>query len=317
MKEWKQTKTENQKKDVKAMTKDEMIELMKKINSKHTDNIESRKNALKTLMNGVQIGNKVFVMVPLEDLHIDESYQRSIQGHAKILAQEWDSKKCDPLKINFRDNGFFYVWDGQHRIFAMKIKGIDFALCVVTVGLTQEQEAELFGCQGNGIKKPDPYDIFKANVCSGEEVDTAIKNMCDKYDLLVNRNNKRAGNLSCLTLARKIFERGNTDREYFEWVLELLHKARWNEFPQSHCHRVVNSLYEIRKSAGEENEFVQRKLVAYLKKTNPDELLINATVKYPQFKDESKKLKLFLLDIVNGDNDPENVVITEQGRFIA
>jgi len=31
--------------------------------------------------------------------------------------------------------------------------------------------------------------------------------MCDMYDLQVNQNNKRAGNLSCLTLAREIFKR--------------------------------------------------------------------------------------------------------------
>ena len=223
--------------------------------------------------------------------------------------------KSDPLKINYRSDGYLYVWDGQHRLVALRIMGVDYVLCVITVGLTQEQEAELFGCQGNGIKKPDPYDIFKANVCAGEEIDTAIKDMCDKYGLEVNRNNKRAGNLSCLTLARDIFRRG--DGEYFEWVLELLHKAKWNEFPQSHCHRVVYSLYEIRKASGEENEYVQRKLVVYLKNTNPDELLRNATVKYVQFKDESKRIKLFLLDIVNGDDDPIGEVIEGQGRFIA
>lgn len=300
-----------------GMTKDQMIELMEKINRGCKDNLENRRSALNTLVGAFPVGGKVFAVVALDELHIDESYQRSLQNHVKIIARDWNPTKCDPLKINFREDGNFYVWDGQHRLEAARLRGIKYLLCDITVGLTQEQEAELFGCQGIGIKKPDPYDIFKANVCAGEEIDTAIKKMCDDYDLLVNRNNKKAGNLSCLTLARDIFKRGEEDRKYFEWVLELLHKAKWNEFPQSHCHRVVNSLYEIRKSSEEENEFVQRRLVAYLKKTNPDELLINATIAYPQFKDESKKLKLFLLDVVNGDNDPGSVIVTEQGRFIA
>lgn len=303
--------------DVCGMKKDQMIELMEKINRGRKDNIESRRSALNILVGAFPVGGKVFAVVALDELHIDKSYQRSLQNHVKIIARDWNPTKCDPLKINFRADGFFYVWDGQHRLEAAKLRGIKYLLCDITVGLTQSQEAELFGCQGMGIKKPDPYDIFKANVCSGEEIDTAIKEMCDDYDLLVNRNNKKAGNLSCLTLARKIFEKGIEDREYFEWVLELLHKARWNEFPQSHCHRVINSLYEIRKSSGEENEFIQRKLVAYLKETNPDNLLINATVKYPQFKDESKKLKLFLLDIVNGDDESVNRSIGKQGMFIA
>ena len=311
----KQSVGENKKSEACGMTKDQMIELMEKLNRGRKDNLESRRSALNTLVGAFPVGGKIFAVVALDELHIDESYQRSLQNHVKIIARDWNSTKCDPLKINFREDGIFYVWDGQHRLEAARLRGIKYLLCDIVVGLTQSQEAELFGCQGVGIKKPDPYDIFKANVCAGEEIDTAIKDICDDYDLLVNRNNKKAGNLSCLTLARDIFKRG--DREYFEWVLELLHNARWNEFPQSHCHRVVNSLYEIRKSSGEENEFVQRKLITYLKGTNPDELLINATVEYPQFKDESKKLKLFLLDIVNGDDGPTSEAIGKQNRYIA
>ena len=311
----KQNGTENKKNEVCGMTKDQMIELMEKINRGRKDNLESRRSALNTLVGAFPVGGKVFAVVALDELHIDESYQRPLQNHVKIIARDWNPTKCDPLKINFREDGNLYVWDGQHRLEAARLRGIKYLLCDITVGLTQEQEAELFGCQGMGIKKPDPYDIFKANVCAGEEIDTAIKDMCDIYDLVVNRNNKKAGNLSCLTLVRDIFKKG--DEKYFDWVLELLHKARWNEFPQSHCHRIVNSLYEIRKSSEEQNEFVQRKLIAYLKKTNPDDLLINATIKYPQFKDESKKLKLFLLDIVNGDSDPDGEVVGKQNRFIA
>lgn len=317
MRTLKQNDTGTKKTDVGGMTKDQMIETMEKMNRGRKDNLESRRSALNTLVGAFPVGGKVFATVALDELHIDESYQRSLQNHVKTIARDWNPTKCDPLKINFREDGNWYVWDGQHRLEAAKLRGIKYLLCDIVVGLAQEQEAALFGCQGVGIKKPSPYDIFKANVCSGEEIDTAIKVVCDKYDLLVRSNSKKAGNLSCLTLAREIFKRGNDDREYFEWVLELLHNAKWNEFPQSHCHRVVNSLYEIRKGSGEKNIFVQRKLIEYLKKTNPDELLINAIVKYPQYKDESKKLKLFLLDIVNGDEDPVIGVVGSQDRYIA
>ena len=239
-----------------------------------------------------------------------------MQSHVKTIAKEWNPTKCDPLKINFREDGNFYVWDGQHRLEAARMRGIKYLLCDIVVGLTQAQEAELFGCQGIGIKKPDPYDIFKANICSGEEIDTAIKEMCDKYNLVVSRG-KQPGNLSCLTLARDIFEKGYEDREYFEWTLELLNKAKWNEFPQAHCHRIINALYEIRKSVNVENEFVQKKLITYFKESSPDELLLNSTIKYPHFKAESKKVKLFLLDIIKGDGEPTDNVIGKTDIFVA
>ena len=302
------------KKMVVGMSKDKMIEKMRKINSSRNDNTDSRKNALKILMGGIPIGDKVFVIVPVEDLHIDKAYQRPVQSHVKTLAQEWDDMKCDPLKINYRIDGNLYVWDGQHRLVALKMMCIDYVLCVITVGLSQSDEAALFGCQGDSLKKPDPYDIFKAHVCAGEAIDTAIKDLCDKWGLIVNRNNKRAGNLSCLTLTREIFRRGHG--EHLDWVLELLHEANWNEFTKAHCHRIINALYEIKKSDDDDNKFIQRKLITYLRKTNPDDLLVNATIQYPQFQDESKKIKLFLLDVVNRITS-KNGIFENQDRFIA
>lgn len=99
MKQLEQDLTKNKKTEVGGMTKDQMIEKMRKINAKHKDNIDSRKNALKILMSGIPVGNKVFVIVPVEDLHIDESYQRPVQSHVKTIAQEWDDMKCDPLRL--------------------------------------------------------------------------------------------------------------------------------------------------------------------------------------------------------------------------
>lgn len=54
----KQNDTENKKNEVCEMTKDQMIELMEKINRGRKDNIESRRSALNTLVGAVLVGGK-------------------------------------------------------------------------------------------------------------------------------------------------------------------------------------------------------------------------------------------------------------------
>lgn len=38
------------------------------------------------ICSNLPVGNKIFVIVPVEDLHIDEPYQRSVQSHVKTIA---------------------------------------------------------------------------------------------------------------------------------------------------------------------------------------------------------------------------------------
>ena len=91
--------TKNEMIEVCGITKGQMINEMRNINSEHNDNIDSRKNALKILMSGIPVGDKVFVMVPIEVLYVDDSYQRPVQNHAQTIAQEWDDMKCDCCDI--------------------------------------------------------------------------------------------------------------------------------------------------------------------------------------------------------------------------
>ena len=88
MKQLKQNDTGNKKTEVCGMTKDQMIELMEKINKGRKDNIESRRSALNTLVNAFPVGGKVFSTVALDELHIDDSYQRSLQNHVKTIARD-------------------------------------------------------------------------------------------------------------------------------------------------------------------------------------------------------------------------------------
>lgn len=291
----------------KEMTKEMMIEKIRKLNKSTHENMEQKKKALNIMVNAVQVGGKILALIPVEDLKIDESYQRPLQSHVLAIANEWKDVKCDPLVVNYRGDGYFYVVDGQHRRKAAIIKGIEHLVCVILVGLTVKKEAELFGSQGNGVKKPNPYDIFKANVRSGEKIDCAIKKACDRYGVEVKKSSNPK-NLSCITIVRKIFRKG--DEEDFYWIMELLDELRWDNMRKGYCHAVINALYEIKKKYNVESDFIRQQLLCALKTTSPDELFTLSKAKYPQYLDMSKALKMLLLDII-GDSKTL-IIIREQ-----
>ena len=77
---------------------------------------------------------------------------------------------------------------------------------------------------------------------------------------------------------------------------EVISSGYWNCCISQHgmnFHKHIAISISVRCMKSERsltNAFIQQKLVSYLKKTNSDELLIHATINYPQFKDDSKKM---------------------------
>ena len=59
-------------------------------------------------------------------------------------------------------------------------------VCMVFVGLSIKEEADLFTEQNEGTKKLSPFDTYKANLCRGEEIDTQIQEICNKHGVLLS-----------------------------------------------------------------------------------------------------------------------------------
>ncbi len=101
-------------KDVR--TKSELLETMEKLNKQNKKNMEQKEEALTFFNTAVEIGNKIFCCIPVKLLRIDhEMYQRPLQKSFKYLLDNWDNNKCDPIIVNYRSDGHFYVINGQHR----------------------------------------------------------------------------------------------------------------------------------------------------------------------------------------------------------
>lgn len=185
-------------------SKRKMLQTMEKLNKKDMKNLEQKAEALSLLNNAVEIGNKVFCYIPVKMFRIDhDAYQRPLQSSVKNIMDNWENDKCDPITVNYRSDGYYYVINGQHRIEAARAKGILQIVADVFVGLTIKEEANLFAGQYDGVTKLNPIDSFKANVTRGEEIDTLIKGVCNKYGVSVPRK-KVPKVLGSLTVIRRI-----------------------------------------------------------------------------------------------------------------
>jgi hypothetical protein len=93
----------------------------------------------------VEQDNRPATWVDTSSLCIDGSYQRPLQPtHVLNMIKNFDHRLMDPLVVNLRDDGKFYVIDGQHRLEVARRSGIKRLLCVIYENESTEREAYLF-----------------------------------------------------------------------------------------------------------------------------------------------------------------------------
>ena len=96
-----------------------------------------------------------YMFIEPKYLRADPSYQRDID-HARVdrIVKNFNVNLFNEPKVSKRDDGFYYIFDGDHSVAAHMMKfGKDTPIkCKVFYGLTKEQEMQLF-VQKNGISK--------------------------------------------------------------------------------------------------------------------------------------------------------------------
>ena len=147
--------------------------------------------------------------VPVDQLLVDDTYQRSIEGGTsqaaiKKYAMNWDWRLCMPL-LGSRRNGRIYIIDGQHRLEAAKLRGDIPWLPVVLFDFDDpKSEAELFVAANKSRRPMSTLDNFHAAVAAGDEKAIAINDVVTDAGLVVGKN----GSWQSLRPAEVIFVRG-------------------------------------------------------------------------------------------------------------
>ena len=158
------------------------------------------------------------------DLELDEGYQRTLRPHhVDELVEGWDWGKFRPLDVSCR-NGNYYVFDGGHRLSALKRlcgSGQHFTvLCRVFYGLTRAEEAYYFSHQDDGVM-PMPFEEkMRADVVSGDKQTAEMISISEKVGFKLSARSKANGTIQAIKKATQVWNQFGP--EIYEQTLQLI-----------------------------------------------------------------------------------------------
>jgi hypothetical protein len=131
----------------------------------------------------------IIEMVPVNSIGLDMSYQRPLSKvKVQSIKTNFNKHAVGTLIVSLRDDGKIFVIDGQHRLEAMKKRGIENAECKIISGLTGQQEAEIYIWCNTNRKNPDALDTFKARLYKGDPIALTISSVVEECGLYIAFN---------------------------------------------------------------------------------------------------------------------------------
>lgn len=139
-------------------------------------------------MRKAPVQNTKMMNVKISDLRLDYAVNRPLyEPKVKQIADNFDPAAIRTLTVSERRDGTFVVLDGQHRMAAMHSLGYNnghLVACEVHVGLTQQEEAELF-LKLNDARKPSYKEAFDVRITARDPDALAVTEIVEECGLLL------------------------------------------------------------------------------------------------------------------------------------
>lgn len=211
--------------------------------------------------------------VQISDLHFDPEMQRKLNGRwVQFLLTHWDWMHCDPIKVNVRGDGRMFVINGMHRVKAVWHMGGGFISALVYVGLTTEEEHEIFGAQAD-FKGLSPLDIFRSRVLAGNEAAKEILMMATETGMAIAPF-VRQQNRNQLTCVKSVWDLYHDEgAEHTKRVLHLLADA-FNGREKARTFTALDGCSQFLKAHG--NDYDRARLIRKIHETPQEEIILLA-----------------------------------------
>lgn len=154
--------------------------------------------------------------VPLKDIQVSPAAQREFrQARVDRLAADFDPEQMGYPTVNRRDDGSYFMIDGQHRTSAYaqwlgEGNWDDQSIqCQLYEGMTEEEEAETF-LKLNDNLAVTAFDRFRIGVCAGRTMEVDINAIVQAHKLRIARNKSTdptKGTVRCVGTLVRLYKR--------------------------------------------------------------------------------------------------------------
>lgn len=214
-------------------------------------------------------------VLDVEDLNVDTSYQRDERGKIKEMVKSFNPDLLEVISVNLRDNNRYYVIDGQQRVATCKIVGYKKLVAKVFIGLTVEEEAEMYVKINKGRTYVTAIEAFKAQLRHGDEISVELNNIFKENGYRVSQSAKgepKSYVINSISQFQKTYQITGYDRWYIDTILTAVTTA-WNGDNSGLTQYMVRGFYAFLKKYRDELKI--DRLHAALKKTTPQQLRAN------------------------------------------
>lgn len=130
--------------------------------------------------------------IEIARLFVDDRYQRDYdEVWARKIADCWNDDDCTLLIVADRGDRYAVI-DGQHRLGAAIMRGIDYLPCLVYSGYTAEQEAHLFEAINTQRRGVHVISVFKNRLFQGQREAMDIKAIVEQFGMSIPNKQTRA-----------------------------------------------------------------------------------------------------------------------------
>lgn len=156
------------------------------------------------------------VWIGISDLVIDDSYQRPLNRSnwtaIRNIAKNFQWNRFAPILVAPVEGGKFAIVDGQHRIHAAAICGIE-SVPAMTTAMSQSEQASAFSWVNGAVTKISVFHVYKAALVAREQWAIECKGVveasgCRLMTSYAASSQKKPGEIFCLGLISDHVEKG-------------------------------------------------------------------------------------------------------------